>query len=64
MGDLGDDLLDIYKDVKESLLVYNSPHEHAPERALWLLDFGFNHHWGQHCVDALQAIHHYLHDAK
>lgn len=64
LGDLGDDLLDIYKDLKKSLLAYNSPGEHARERALWLLAFGFNYHWGQHCVDALRAIHHYLHDPK
>lgn len=64
MGDVADDLLDIYKDLKASLLAYNSAGKHTRERALWLLELGFTHHWGQHCIDALQAIHHYLHDPK
>jgi hypothetical protein len=53
-GDLVDDLLDIYKDVKEGLLAFESG-----ERVLaawhWRNTFGF--HWGRHATSAIKALH-------
>jgi hypothetical protein len=55
MGDLGDDLRDIYKDVRRGLLRFDSGHVND---AVW--EWRFNHivHWGHHATSALYALHH------
>jgi Domain of unknown function (DUF5063) len=54
MGDLGDDLLDIYKDIKGGLVLFNTGNAND---ALW--DWAFLHkiHWGRHAVGGLFALH-------
>jgi hypothetical protein len=59
-GDLLDDLGDIYKDLKNSLILFSLGKESCEENALWQLKFDFDAHWGEHCVNALSAIHFYL----
>lgn len=59
-GDLLDDIGDIYKDLKYSLMIFNLGKEDCEEIALWDLKFNFDAHWSQHCVNALYAIHFYL----
>jgi hypothetical protein len=54
IGDVGDDLLDIYKDVKAGLLLHDRGE--IPE-ALWHWSFLHNIHWGLHAVGALRALH-------
>jgi len=60
LGDLGDDIADIYLDLKRALLKYNSPYLNGKAEAVFTLAFGFSHHWGDHCIDAMHSIHHYL----
>lgn len=55
-GDLTDDLGDIYKDLKRSLLLYNID----KESAVWNFKFFFEHHWSEHCINAIYAIHYFL----
>jgi len=55
--DLVDDLVDIYRDVKRGLLIYDLNPLEAKEHGLWQLKFSFETHWGQHCIDALRALH-------
>ncbi|WP_409291239.1 DUF5063 domain-containing protein [Peribacillus sp. SCS-37] len=51
---LSDDILDIYKDVKKGILLYEK-NEHL--EANWEWKFGFEIHWGSHAVDAIRALH-------
>ncbi len=54
VGDLADDLLDIYTDLKTGLLHYsdgNIPH------AVWHWKWTWAVHWGRHATSALRAMH-------
>ena len=53
IGDVGDDLLDTYKDVKAGLLLYVGG---SLENALWHWSFMHEVHWGKHAVDAMVAL--------
>ena len=54
VGDLADDLLDIYTDVKAGLLLFREGH--APEATFqWKFTWGV--HWGRHATSALRAMH-------
>lgn len=59
-GDLVDDLGDIYKDLKYSIMTFNLDKQDCQENALWQFKFDFDKHWDDHCVNALSAIHFYL----
>jgi hypothetical protein len=54
MGDVGDDLLDIYKDIKLGLLQFESGDAND---AFWHWSFLHKIHWGRHAVGALTALH-------
>lgn len=55
-GDLADDLMDIYIDLKEGVLLFEIG---KPANAVfqWGTTFGF--HWGRHALSALKAMHCY-----
>ena len=59
-GDLLDNLGDIYKDLKCSLMIFGLGKEDCEEIALWHLKFDFDAHWSEHCVNALSAMHLYV----
>ena len=59
-GDLVDDIGDIYKDLKYSIMIYNLDKEDCKENAVWQFKFDFDKHWDNHCINALSAIHYYL----
>ena len=59
-GDLVDDLGDIYKDLKYSIMIYNLDKPDCKENALWQFKFDFDKHWDDHCINALSTIHYYL----
>lgn len=59
LGDLADDLADIYRDLKEGLMHYESGNLKA---AIWTWKWTFNSHWGRHAVSALNALHCYAVD--
>lgn len=56
-GWLVDDISDIYRDVKEGLLILEGGSDEDKIDALWHWRFSFQAHWGYHLVDALRAIH-------
>lgn len=56
VGDLADDLTDIYCDLRDGLALFDSGNEPA---AVWYWRFSFGIHWGRHAVCALRAIHCY-----
>ena len=58
-GDLLDDLSEIYKDIKRSLLIIDNGFN-ARETGLWRLKFQFENNWGDYCINALYACHYFL----
>ncbi|MGM9484540.1 DUF5063 domain-containing protein [Roseateles sp. NT4] len=54
MGDIGDDLLDIYEDVKAGLVLTD---QGRGADALWHWSFLHRIHWGRHAVGAMFALH-------
>jgi hypothetical protein len=54
MGDVGDDLLDTYKDIRSGLLLFE---QGKITEALWFWAFLHRIHWGRHAVGALFALH-------
>jgi hypothetical protein len=54
MGEIGDDLLDTYKDVKAGYLLYERG---EIAEALWHWSFLYRIHWGRHAAAALFALH-------
>ncbi|WP_409294130.1 DUF5063 domain-containing protein [Peribacillus sp. SCS-26] len=53
-GSLSDDIIDIYKDLKEGILLFE---QDTPNEAIWHWKFHFQAHWGSHAVNALHALH-------
>jgi hypothetical protein len=58
-GDLFDDIGDIYKDLKRELFHLSSNDSSCKHHGCWMVKWDFEYHWGQHCIDALKAIHHF-----
>ncbi|HRG76570.1 MAG TPA: DUF5063 domain-containing protein [Leptospiraceae bacterium] len=56
-GWLVDDFADIYRDLKTELEKMKIGTSDAIEDALWQMKFGYNYHWGNHCINALRALH-------
>lgn len=54
LGDVGDDLFDIYTDIRRGLLLYDRG---EINEALWHWEFQFRAHWGRHAVGAIFALH-------
>jgi hypothetical protein len=54
IGDLGDDLLDTYQDIRAGLVLFEAGEENE---ALWHWSFLHRIHWGQHAAGALYALH-------
>lgn len=54
IGDLHDDLLDVYRDVKAGCVLHDRG---QVADALWHWSFLHRIHWGRHAVDALAALH-------
>ena len=54
---ISDDLADIYKDLKEGLLLYDSG---KVNEAVWEWRFNYLIHWGRHLTGAQTALHQHL----
>ncbi|HCX83218.1 MAG TPA: hypothetical protein DHV01_16680 [Rhodoferax sp.] len=54
MGDIGDDLLDTYKDIRAGLVLFDRG---EVDDALWHWSFLHLIHWGRHAVGAMYALH-------
>jgi Domain of unknown function (DUF5063) len=54
LGDVGDDLLDTYKDIRAGLLLFE---QDRVSDALRHWSFGHRIHWGHHAVGAIYALH-------
>ncbi|MEP7253403.1 MAG: DUF5063 domain-containing protein [Ginsengibacter sp.] len=63
-GDLLDDLGDIYKDLKNSLLLFDKGTPAEIESAVWTFKWSFDSHWGDHCINATYALHYFIQGAS
>lgn len=57
VGDLADDLVDIFADVDNGLRWLEAGHS---MEAVWEWGFGLVHHWGEHATSAMRAMHCWL----
>ncbi|GAB6098106.1 DUF5063 domain-containing protein [Desulfatiferula olefinivorans] len=57
VGDLHDDLADIYRDIKPGVLLYQKGFTSSAVFE-WQSSFGF--HWGEHILSAMRAIYMYM----
>ena len=57
VGDLADDLADMYRDVATGLSLFEAG---SVDDAIWQWGFNFQTHWGEHASSAIRALHHYL----
>ena len=58
IGDLADDLADIYRDIKPGLRAWDANvAEYVSDIIFEWKDLLFRTHWGRHAVDALRALH-------
>jgi hypothetical protein len=57
VGDLADDLADIYRDIKNGLMLWTAGHQ---VQAVWHWRHHFGFHWGRRGVDAIRALHIWL----
>lgn len=53
-GSLTDDLIDIYKDLKQGVLLYQRDEQ---LEAIWHWKFHYEYHWGRHALNAMRALH-------
>ena len=56
LGDLLDDIMDIYKDIKCQLMIFDLNTDESIKNAVWAMKFYFGHHWSNHAIDAIDAI--------
>ncbi len=61
VGDLADDLADIYRDLKSGLSIWESQLRIQVPEIVWNWKFLFQAHWGQHAIDAMQVLHQIVH---
>ncbi|MCB0777200.1 MAG: DUF5063 domain-containing protein [Chitinophagaceae bacterium] len=64
-GWLVDDFYSIYRDLKIELVKIDKiGTDQAIEDALWQLKFGYYNHWGNHCINAMRALHYMWYEGK
>jgi hypothetical protein len=63
-GWLVDDFADIYRDLKIEIEKMKIGTDEAIEDALWQMKFSSRNHWGQHCINAIRALHFLWYDGK
>jgi len=56
-GSLSDDLLDVYRDLRPGLALWEVGDADHRLAAIWEWRFHFGIHWGDHAIDALRALH-------
>jgi hypothetical protein len=60
VSSLAENMADIYQDIKNFLLLYQTGTKEVMNDALWECRMNFENHWGQKLVNALRAIHKFI----
>lgn len=61
---LAENMADIYQDVKDFLLLYQTGTQEVMNDAIWECRLSFENIWGQQLVNALKAIHKFIYSGK
>jgi Domain of unknown function (DUF5063) len=57
IGDLADDLADIYRDLKPQLRAFSNQNDAVMGAVFCEWQFSFQSHWGDHAVNAMKIMH-------
>jgi len=60
-GSLGNDLAEIYNDLRDIVASYDRTNESALIDILWNAQFKFSYHWGEHATKALRVLDSLIH---
>jgi hypothetical protein len=60
VGSLAENITDIYQDLKDFLILYQTGTEEIMNDALWECILNFESFWGQKLVNSLRAIHRFI----
>lgn len=61
---LAENMADIYQDIKDFLLLYQTGTQEVMNDAVWECRLNFENIWGQKLVNALKAIHKFIYSGK
>ena len=61
IGNIDDDIIDIYRDIKRGLIAYDAGHQRDAQ-CFWI--HSFESHWGAHAANAISALHHLVKDLR
>jgi hypothetical protein len=57
-------MTDIYQDIKDFLLLYQTGTEEVMNDAVWECRMNFENFWGQKLVNAMRAIHKFIYSGE
>jgi hypothetical protein len=61
---ISEDLTDIYQDIKDFLLLYQTGTSEVMNDAVWECKLNFENIWGQKLVNSLRAIHKFIYSGE
>jgi hypothetical protein len=61
---LSEDMSDIYQDIKDFMLLYQTGTPEVMNDAVWECKSNFENYWGQKLVNSLRAIHRFLYSGE
>jgi len=61
---ISENMADIYQDIKNFLLLYQTGTEEVMSDAIWECRMNFENYWGQKLVNAMRAIHKFLYSGE
>jgi hypothetical protein len=61
---ISENISDIYQDIKDFLLLYQTGAPEVMNDAVWECRMNFENIWGQKLVNAMRAIHRYLYSGE
>lgn len=64
VSSISENMTDIYQDIKDFLLLYQTGTEEVMNDALWECRMNFENFWGQKLVNAMRAIHKFIYSGE
>ena len=61
---ISENMADIYQDIKDFLLLYQTGSTEVMNDAVWECRLNFENHWGQKLVNSLRAIHSFIYSGE
>jgi hypothetical protein len=64
LSNLSENMADIYQDIKDFILLYQTGTEEVMNDAVWECRMNFENFWGQKLVNAMRAIHKFIYSGE